>query len=388
MRVIFADSKHGPKGNDDTDAVGGETSGSGGEHVPSSTSSSAGPVASEPSQPTPDPVTAPKQRSFQRRTRARHTRPQPNAEASTKAPMALSAHHLSGSSHGSSSSSSGAFESSKTEPERKRAHHEAAAAIVAAPAPFLMQSHSHPQPQPLHEEASASTLFSPGSSPLHGPSVLQSSHSFSTSSGLQYPAYARQCSMEPTSAVGQQQSMVGPFEPQLQPYNQSFEQDVKAGAQQYPLQGLLAPPTSFQVDPQLQPYVEPKHQHSHLHQHEQSGATSYPYHTLSSSSSQPAPRESRASTCSPPRLHAGAAAAAAAFQGLHTLPLASAAAWAPAAMMTPPDALSARCSARAMQEADRSLVTHRLLVQRASDPLFDLRITTECVCSSVVCTHF
>ena len=391
VRLIFADSKHGAKGNNDTGTVAGETSGSGGEQVPSSTSSSAGPVASEPSQPTADPVTAPKQRSFERRTRPRHTRPQRTAEASTKAPPVLSARHLSGSSHGSSSSTSGALEGAKTEPERKRAHHEAAAAAVAAaPAPFLMPFHPHPQPQaqPMYEEASASTLFSPSSGPRHVPSVLQSSHSYFPSIGLQlqHSAYACQRSMESTSQVGQQQSMVAPFESQLQPFNQSSEQDVKAGVQQYPLQGLLAPPTGFQVDPQLQSYVEPKPQHPH----EQSGATSYPYLVHSASSSQRASAESQASTCSAPRPHAGAAAAA--FQALHTLPLGSAAAWAPgaaaAATTTPPDALSARCSPRAMQEADRSLVTHRLLVQRASDPHFDLHITTECVSSSVVRTHF
>ena len=49
-----------------------------------------------------------------------------------------------------------------------------------------------------------------------------------------------------------------------------------------------------------------------------------------------------------------------------------------------PNVLQRRVNPRARQEADRSLVTHVLRVERSSDPQYDLRVTTESICSNLV----
>ena len=49
-----------------------------------------------------------------------------------------------------------------------------------------------------------------------------------------------------------------------------------------------------------------------------------------------------------------------------------------------PNVLQRQVNPRARQEADRSLVTHVLRVERSSDPQYDLRITTESICSNLV----
>ena len=49
-----------------------------------------------------------------------------------------------------------------------------------------------------------------------------------------------------------------------------------------------------------------------------------------------------------------------------------------------PNVLQLQVNPRTRQEADRSLVTHVLRVERSSDPQYDLRITTESICSNLV----
>lgn len=52
----------------------------------------------------------------------------------------------------------------------------------------------------------------------------------------------------------------------------------------------------------------------------------------------------------------------------------------------PSNALQRQVNPRARQEADRSLVTHVLRVERSPEPFYDLRITTESRCSNLVFT--